>query len=100
MATSTLTDREAPAVLSNPHAPVRSRLPRGVRLLLLVVLNLCINGALWEFVSNFLTPELGAVSKIPNENDMLSLYSPMARLGMRILTIWMTWYFNYDCKSA
>ncbi|KAL6702558.1 hypothetical protein ACN47E_001555 [Coniothyrium glycines] len=96
MAPSTLTDREAPAVVSHPHLTARSRLPRGVRLPLLIVLNLCINTALWEFVSNFLSPELGAVSKIPSEDDVFSFYSPIARLAMRVLTIWMTWYFNYD----
>lgn len=81
----------------NPHAPVRSRLPGRVKLPLLLVLNLCINGALWEFVSNLLNPELGAISKIPSEDDIFSFYSPLARLAMRVLTVWMTWFFSYDC---
>lgn len=99
MAPTKLTDRAEPAVVSHTHTPVRSRLPSLLRVPILVVLNLGINTALWSFVSNFLTPELGAVSKVPNEADLFSLYSPGARLGMRIFTIWMTWYFNYDCKE-
>lgn len=100
MAPTKLTDRAEPAVVTHTHTPVRSRLPPILRVPILVVLNLCINTALWSFVSNFLAPELGAVSKVPHEDDLLSFYSPVARLGMRIFTIWMTWYFNYDCKRT
>lgn len=98
MSSTTLIDREAPVVVPRGHASVRSRLPSGLRVPILVVLNLGINMALWEFTSNFLTPELGAVSKVPSEADVFSLYSPGARLAMRALTIWMTWYLHYDCK--
>lgn len=94
MAPTKLTDRASPAVVT--HTPARSRLPPILRIPILVVLNLGINTALWSFVSNFLSPELGAISKVPSEGDVWSLYSPGARLGMRILTVWMTWYFNYD----
>ncbi|CAO2653272.1 Nn.00g026830.m01.CDS01 [Neocucurbitaria sp. VM-36] len=96
MAPTKLIDRAEPAVVTHTHTPVRSRLPAILRVPILVVLNLGINTALWSFVSNFLSPELGAISKVPNEGDLLSLYSPGARLGMRIFTIWLTWYFSYD----
>ncbi|KAF1843191.1 uncharacterized protein K460DRAFT_140751 [Cucurbitaria berberidis CBS 394.84] len=96
MAQTKLIDRSEPAVFSRTHTPVRSRLPATLRVPILVALNLGINTALWSFVSNFLSPELGAVSKVPNEADLWSLYSPGARLGMRVFTIWLTWYLNYD----
>lgn len=99
MAPQTVIEREAPAIVSRAHTPTRSRLPSALRVPILVVLNLGINMALWEFASNFLTPELGAVSKVPNEHDDFSLYSPGARIAMRIVTVWMTWYFSYDCKT-
>jgi len=82
------------------QVPVRrSRLPAPLRILILAVLNLGINTALWSFVSNFLSPELGAVSKVPHETDNWSVYSPGARVLMRVVTLWMQWYFNYDCKT-
>lgn len=88
----------APTKLTTRGEPVRSRLPPLLRVPILVVLSLGLNTALWSFVSNFLTPELGAISKIPNEGDFYSFYSPLARLAIKIATISMTWYFNYDCK--
>lgn len=101
MASPKLTDRAEPAVVTHTRAPVRrSRLPTVLRIPILVVLNMGINTALWSFVSNFLSPELGAVSKIPHETDNWSVYSPGARVVMRILTLWMQWYFNYDCKMC
>lgn len=97
--TTDLTNRPAPAVMQNPNAPLRSRLPAQLKLPLLVLLNFCINAGLWEGATNFLDPELGAVSKVPGA-DELSLYSPYARLAMRIATIWLTWFFKYDGTSG
>ncbi|RYF40456.1 MAG: hypothetical protein EOO38_21895 [Cytophagaceae bacterium] len=96
---SRLTDRTEPTVIPRAHASTRSRLPPILRIPILVVLNLGLKSALWSFVSNFLNPELGAISKVPSEADFWSLYSPGARLLMNGATIWMNWYFNYDCKA-
>lgn len=100
MASTEVIEREAPEVVTKSHAPVRSRLPTALRVPILICLNAGINALLWEFVSNFLSPELGAISKVPQENDVTSFYSPHARLAMRWLTVCMTWYLSYDCKSA
>ncbi|RMZ69886.1 glycogen debranching enzyme [Pyrenophora seminiperda CCB06] len=90
-------EREAPEVVPHaPSRPVRSRLPSALRVPILVTLNLGINALLWEFASNFLPSELGAISKIPNENDITSFYSPVARIALRCLTIGLAWFFNYD----
>ena len=99
MAPTAVIEREAPDVVPQAHAPMRSRLPTALRVPILISLNMGINALLWEFTSNFLSPELGAVSKVPNEDDVTSLYSPAARIAMRWLTVCMTWYFNYDCES-
>ncbi|RYO07648.1 hypothetical protein AA0121_g11668 [Alternaria tenuissima] len=98
MAPTAVIERQAPDVVPNAttRAPVRSRLPTALRVPILISLNMGINMLLWEFTANFLKPELGAVSKVPNEDDVTSFYSPVARIAMRFLTVWMTWYFNYD----
>ncbi|KAH8708572.1 hypothetical protein GQ44DRAFT_715228 [Phaeosphaeriaceae sp. PMI808] len=96
MASGKLIDRTAPVVIPRAHATARSRLPSLLRVPILMVLNLGLKTALWSFASNFLTPELGAISKVPDENDLWSLYSPGARLSMNTGTILMNWYFEYD----
>ncbi|KAH9873211.1 hypothetical protein J1614_005609 [Plenodomus biglobosus] len=101
MAPPTVIEREAPAVVTHTHAHTptrRSRLPSAIRFPMLVVLNMGINALLREYTQNFLAPELGAVSKVPtvHDDDVFSLYSPAARALMRVVTIWMTWYLNYD----
>ncbi|KAH7070654.1 hypothetical protein BKA63DRAFT_82412 [Paraphoma chrysanthemicola] len=93
---SRLIDRTEPTVIPRAHATTRSRLPPILRIPILLVLNLGLKSALWSFASNFLNPELGAISKVPSEADFWSLYSPGARLLMNGATIWMNWYFNYD----
>lgn len=101
MAPTEVIERKAPEVVPQSHAaPVRSRLPPVLRVPILITLNMSINALLWEFAANFLTPELGAVSKVPDENDFTSLYSPAMRIAMRCLTVCMTWYLRYDCKDA
>jgi hypothetical protein len=99
MAPTTIIQRSEPNVVPRAHtAPARSRLPWFLRVPILVVLNLGIKSMLWTAAQNFLTPELGAISKIPSEEDVWSLYSPAARLAMNVATITMNWYFDYDCK--
>jgi len=90
--------RSERAVDAYPLAPSRrSRLPSALRFPLLVVLNMGLNGLLREYSQAFLAPELGIVSRVPPAHeDLLSLYSGPARAVMRILTIAMTWYLNYD----
>jgi len=100
MASPALIERTAPDVVPAPkRAPARSRLPTALRVPILISLNMGINMLLWEFTANFLRPELGPVSKVPQEDDVTSFYSPAARVAMRWVTVWMTWYFNYDCKT-
>ncbi|KAI4658644.1 uncharacterized protein J4E79_006402 [Alternaria viburni] len=97
MAPPATIERTAPDVVPAPkRAPARSRLPTALRVPILISLNMGINMLLWEFTANFLRPELGAVSKVPKEDDVTSFYSPAARVAMRWVTVWMTWYFNYD----
>ncbi|KAF2850126.1 hypothetical protein T440DRAFT_555386 [Plenodomus tracheiphilus IPT5] len=98
MAPPTVIEREAPAVVTHTHAATRrSRLPSAVRFPILVVLNMGISALLREYTQNFLAPELGAVSKVPTpHDDIFSLYSAAARALMRVVTIWITWYLNYD----
>ncbi|EMD90221.1 hypothetical protein COCC4DRAFT_30261 [Bipolaris maydis ATCC 48331] len=96
MAPTKVIEREAPEVVTKSHAPVRSRLPTALRVPILISLNMGINALLWEFASNFLSPELGAISKVPQEDDVTSFYSPHARVAMRWLTVCMTWYLSYD----
>lgn len=99
MAPTKAIERSEPTVIPRAHAPVRSRLPVFLRVPILVVLSLGIKSMLWSAALNFLAPELGAISKVPSETDMWSLYSPPARLAMNIATMTMNWYLNYDCKS-
>lgn len=82
-----------------PPRTRRSRLPAPLRVPILVVLNLGINALLWQTVANFLPPELGFVSKAPTDDDVYSLYSPVARLITKVLTIYATWAVGYDCKQ-
>jgi hypothetical protein len=93
-------ERKAEDVIPRaPSAPMRSRLPSILRVPVLICLNMGIRSLLWEFTSNFLAPELGSVSRRPVEDDVMSFYAPATRIGMHLVTVWMTWYFNYDCKE-
>jgi hypothetical protein len=99
MAPTTIIQRSEPNVVPRAHtAPARSRLPWFLRVPILVVLNLGIKSMLWTAAQNVLAPELGAISKIPTDEDVWSVYSPFARLAMNTATIAMNWWFNYDCK--
>jgi hypothetical protein len=99
MASTKLTDRTEPHVVPRAHTTaVRSRLPWYLRVPILVVLNSGIKTLLWSFALNFLAPELGIISRIPQETDLWSVYSPAARLGMHAAIIGMNWYFQYDCE--
>ncbi|KAF1919227.1 hypothetical protein BDU57DRAFT_545934 [Ampelomyces quisqualis] len=97
MAPTKVIERTEPVVAPRVHtAGVRSRLPAILRVPILVFLNLSIRTMLWSVAENFLVPELGAISKVPAEDDVWSPYSPPARMAMNILTITMNWYFDYD----
>lgn len=80
------------------RGPRRSRLPAPLRVPILVVLNLGINTLLWQTVAQFIPPELGYVSRVPTDGDVYTLYSPVARLITKILTLYATWAVGYDCK--
>lgn len=90
-------ERDEPTVIP-ARGSRRTRLPAPLRVPILVVLNLGINALLWETASNFLSPELGYVSKAPTDVDAYSLYSPVARLITKVLTIYATWAVGYDCE--
>lgn len=100
MATTYPILRTEPAVVPVRHvtASARSRLPAALYVPILIVLNAGLRSALWSTASNFLAPELGAVSKVPSDADFWSLYSPGARILMNVATNCLNWYFNYDCK--
>ena len=98
MAPSKLADRAPPTVVPNGAPPLRaSRLPAHLRLPILLVLNLGLQSVLWTFTNNLLGNELGAVSKKPGENDLVT---PAARLGYKMLVIWLGWRLKYDCTTA
>ncbi|KAH6633742.1 hypothetical protein C7974DRAFT_177560 [Boeremia exigua] len=88
-------EREEATVIP-ARGPRRSRLPAPLRVPILVVLNLGINALLWQTVANFVPPELGFVSKAPTDDDVYSLFSPVARLITKVLTIYATWAVGYD----
>jgi len=102
MSATQLIDRTEPVVVPRAHTTVttKSRLPWFLRVPILVVLNSGIRSMLWTAAMNYLTPELGVVSKEPSDEDFWSLYSPAARLAMNTATIAMNWFFDYDCKSC
>jgi hypothetical protein len=81
------------------RGPRRSRLPGPLKVAVLLVLNLGINSLLWQAASNFLPPELGYVSKVPTEDDKFALTGPIARLAIKIATLYATWAAGYDCKQ-
>jgi hypothetical protein len=80
------------------RGPRRSRLPGPLKVTILLVLNLGINSLLWQAASNFLPPELGYVSKVPSEDDKFALTGPLARLAMKVATLYATWAAGYDCE--
>lgn len=88
-------DRAPPTVVTNGTPPLRaSRLPSRLRVPILIVLNWGVQNALWSVAENFLDPELGAITRTENE-----WWSPYARLGYKVLIIFLGWYLRYDCKS-
>lgn len=97
MARSRLTERDPPAVVTNTATiPQRaSRLPRKLRFPILLFLNFCINSSLWSIAENFLSPELGAVSKVEDRD-----YLVLAHLVYRVAFLYFTWRANYDCTCS
>jgi hypothetical protein len=100
MASPRLTDRTEPVVVRRaPQTPtMRSRLSAPLRIFILMVLNGFLKASLWSFASNFVPPELGAVTKVPTEGS--SWYSAEARLLINLGTILLNWYFGYDGEQA
>jgi hypothetical protein len=90
--------RAPPAVIPTGAPPMRaSRLPPYLRLPILFVLNVGISLAFWEYASSFLGPELGAISKKPDEEHHLAF---PVRLLYKFVVIWAGWWLRYDCKMA
>ena len=90
-------ERDEPVVVPARRTQ-RTRLPAPLRVPILIVLNLGIKALLWQAAANLLSPELGYVSKAPTDNDLYSLYSPLARVITRIATVYITWARGYDCN--
>lgn len=90
-------ERDEPVVVPT-RRPQRTRLPAPLRVPILIVLNVGIKALLWQAASNFLSPELGYVSKAPTDNDLYTLYSPLARLITKIVSVYITWTRGYDCN--
>lgn len=92
-----LISRDAPSVIP-ARGPRRSRLPGPLKVAILFVLNLGINSLLWQATASFLPPELGYVSKVPTEEDKFALTGPVARLAIKVATLYATWAVGYDCR--
>lgn len=96
-----MADRPPPTVI--PRTSRRARLPAFVRLPMLIILNTCLQSALWAAAENVLQPELGAISKHPQpvlaEEGFAELTEPVVRLGTKIALISVAWQLRYDCKT-
>lgn len=97
---SDMADRPPPTVI--PRASRRARLPSFVRLPMLIILNICLQSALWTGAENVLSPELGAVSKVPrpgqDQEGFGELTEPVVRLVSKIALVSVAWALRYDCK--
>lgn len=95
MSASTVTDRTAPTVIPAGAPPLRaSRLPPSLRLSILFVINFSISSLLLSYVPEYFGPQLGAISKAPEDADLLT---PILRLGYKMGVIWAGWWLSYDC---
>lgn len=98
---SDMADRPPPTVV--PRASRRARLPSFVRLPMLIILNICLQTALWAGAENVLSSELGAVSKVPQPNrdqdGFGELAEPLVRLVSKIALVAVAWELRYDCKT-
>jgi hypothetical protein len=96
-----MADRPPPTVV--PRASRRARLPSFVRLPLLIILNICLQSALWTGAENVLSHELGAVSKVPRpaqeQDGFGELTEPVVRLVSKIALVAVAWELRYDCKT-
>lgn len=94
MSASTVTDRTAPTVVPAGAPPLRaSRLPSSLRLSILFVINFSISSLLLSYVPEYFGPQLGAISKAPEDAD---LRTPILRLGYKMGVIWAGWWLSYD----
>lgn len=90
MAPSSFTDRAPPKVVPD-SAPLRSKLPQPLRVVILLVLTLGIQSALWSSIAPVLGNELGAISK--RHDDLLH---PFAHLAYKVAVIGLGWRLDYD----
>ncbi|KAJ4361033.1 uncharacterized protein N0V89_001602 [Didymosphaeria variabile] len=67
---------------------------------MLIILNICLQSALWSGAENVLSHELGAVSKVPRpgqeQEGFGELIDPVIRLGTKIALIAVAWGMKYD----
>ncbi|KAK7183225.1 uncharacterized protein CC84DRAFT_1092114 [Paraphaeosphaeria sporulosa] len=93
-----MADRPPPTVV--PRASRRARLPSFVRLPMLIILNICLQSALWTGAENVLSHELGAVSKVPRpgqeQEGFGELTEPIVRLVSKIALVSVAWKLRYD----
>lgn len=94
MSPPNITDRAPPTVVTN-GAPLRSRLPRRLRVVILFVLSLGIQSGLWSGIAPILGNELGAISK--THDDLLR---PFAHLAYKVAIIGLGWSLDYDCRAS
>jgi len=90
----TMDTRPSPTVVPSPA--LRARLPAFVRLPMLIILNIGLQTALWSTFVNYFGPELGAVSKRPDESDWIA---PLLRLASKTAMVSIAWWLRYDCKT-
>ncbi|KAF2865255.1 hypothetical protein BDV95DRAFT_612843 [Massariosphaeria phaeospora] len=89
---SAITDRPPPAVVAHGSPPRRaSRLPAGLRVPILIVLNLGIQVALSTFAADVLPKDVALAS-----SKATSDYDAAARFVYQILMVWLGWHLKYD----
>ena len=91
----TVTSRAEPVVVTN-SAGFRSKLPRRLRAVILLVLTLGLKSALWSAVAPVLGIgyELKTISK--RQDDLVH---PLATFAFKAFITWFGWRLDYDCKS-
>ncbi|KAF2267797.1 hypothetical protein CC78DRAFT_530572 [Lojkania enalia] len=93
MASSSVADREPPAIITNGVAPPlrASRLPWHLRAPIFIVLSIFIRTTLLSISADFLGEELGKVSRTQDD-----LARPFAHLASKVVLLWLGWQANYD----
>ncbi|KAF2680320.1 hypothetical protein K458DRAFT_345354 [Lentithecium fluviatile CBS 122367] len=88
-------DRPPPAVIPSGTPPARRRMPTWLRLPILLCLNLFLTMTLWSYAAPFMGHELGAISKVPGQEEF-ALLTPIPRLAYKIGVICTGWWLSYD----